>query len=256
MAIGAAELLSVWSPGASEASQRRLARVLALATPPEVLERDTLGGRNRRILALHRDLSDRPLEAKVACACGTDNEFVVPVAAILSAPMPPPGAEVRFGGSGVRFRLPVMRDLEPAAPPSGEARGSFRPEEHARAIARLCCLEESLPDLGPAELAELAAAFEALDPAAEIAVALTCAGCGGQMTARVDPALFVARELDQLALAALREIDRIARAYGWSEAEILALSPERRRTYCALIAGGPVAVGTQLRRPARGGLAR
>jgi hypothetical protein len=33
----------------------------------------------------------------------------------------------------------------------------------------------------------------------------------------------------------LREIEALARAYGWSEREILDLSPQRRHTYLELV---------------------
>lgn len=55
---------------------------------------DTLGGRNIRILALHRALIGGAMAARVVCAgCGTQNEFAVPVAAI--AAMLPPGPDMR-----------------------------------------------------------------------------------------------------------------------------------------------------------------
>lgn len=58
-----------------------------------------------------------------------------------------------------------------------------------------------------------------------------------------DVAAFAARDLDDRARVLYRTIDVIARAYGWREAEILALPEARRRVYRALIEGPKVAPG-------------
>ena len=53
--------------------------------------------------------------------------------------------------------------------------------------------------------------------------------------ASVDVGSFVWEEIAAEARRVVHEVDRLARAYGWREADILAMTPARRRTYLALV---------------------
>jgi hypothetical protein len=77
----------------------------------------------------------------------------------------------------------------------------------------------------------------AVDPQAELRVQLQCPDCETGWTTDVDPAAFVWRELEEHAQAALLEVASLAAAFGWSEAEVLAMSRERRRAYLELVEG-------------------
>jgi hypothetical protein len=228
----AAQLIALWDRSSGASAHRRLERLLAAAEPQAALDSDTLGARNRRLLALHAALSDSPLDARLRCAaCQTDNEFAVPAAAILDCRAPDPAARVRIGtGRGrLTFRLPLMSDIHAVSgAPAGDAL--------ARIVA-LCRVGpgESGP-LGAADLERLAARFEALDPAARIVVDLRCAECRAALRASVDIAEFVAAAIDLVVDGLFCQIDAIARAYGWSERAILALPAARRGTYVAMIA--------------------
>ena len=46
---------------------------------------------------------------------------------------------------------------------------------------------------------------------------------------------FFWREIEEFAIRTLREIHALARAYGWAEDQILALSPTRRRCYLEMV---------------------
>jgi hypothetical protein len=52
---------------------------------------------------------------------------------------------------------------------------------------------------------------------------------------QLDPAAIVVEEVDRHARQVLREVDQLARAYGWREPDILALSRDRRRAYLGLV---------------------
>lgn len=228
---GPADLLRAWEPGAPGPASRRLAAFVAALPGQDGAAMDTLGMRNQRILSLHRGLVGRPLEARVACAgCGVENEFPLPVAGILALPCPDADARavVSTALGPVAFRLPRVADLDAAAAAVG-----IGPRV---AMAARCCLAPAPVALTPTEADDLARQWEALDPAGAITVDLACAGCGGPIAAAVDPAAFVARDLDLAADALFRDVDAIARAYGWSEAAILELPPARRRRYVAMIA--------------------
>src|SRR6185437_7718502 len=82
----------------------------------------------------------------------------------------------------------------------------------------------------------LAEAMAKADPQALIELRLACAACGRAFEAIFDIARFLLRELHAWAQQMLRDVDSLARAYGWREADILALSPVRRRCYLDLVA--------------------
>ena len=77
----------------------------------------------------------------------------------------------------------------------------------------------------------IASRMREADPQAEIELALECPTCAHAWLARLDVIAFVWAELGALAQRLLHDVHRLAAAYGWGEAEILAMSPWRRRAY-------------------------
>lgn len=96
----------------------------------------------------------------------------------------------------------------------------------------------------PADVvAALAAELARRDPQAELLVALSCPTCDGGWEAELDVPAFVSMELHGWARRLLHEVHLLASAYGWSEPEILRLSPARRRTYLELVLDGSADAG-------------
>lgn len=89
-------------------------------------------------------------------------------------------------------------------------------------------------ELDGAALAALGEALLAADPMMDLRFSVTC-GCGHRWTTLLDPGVFVWSEVSAAAVRLLREVDRLARAYGWSEAEILEMSAARRGAYLELV---------------------
>ena len=75
------------------------------------------------------------------------------------------------------------------------------------------------------------------DPMAEIHLVLDCPCCQHKWEAPFDIVAFLWREISAAARRLLREVHTIASAYGWTETEILALSPARRRIYLEIVNG-------------------
>jgi len=73
------------------------------------------------------------------------------------------------------------------------------------------------------------------DPHADIRLDLDCSACQARWQAPFDIVPFLWSAVDAWALRLLRDVHRLARAYGWREADILALSPPRRRCYLELL---------------------
>ena len=77
--------------------------------------------------------------------------------------------------------------------------------------------------------------MSARDPQAEVLLDLTCPACGASWQTVFDIAAYFWAELTAEAKRLLREVDALARAYGWREVDILALSPGRRQAYLELV---------------------
>ncbi len=76
----------------------------------------------------------------------------------------------------------------------------------------------------------------AADPFAELLVTLTCPACSHEWSAVLDPVEFVWERLERWARHLGDDVHVLASAYGWSEADILALTPQRRRLYLEAVA--------------------
>jgi hypothetical protein len=137
---------------------------------------------------------------------------------------------IPFAGGLLTCRRPSTMDLARAWADGGsleaarlhlcEACVSFTAEDEA----------EALP-LTPAAIDAASAALDAADPLGNIAFGLTCPACATVWQAPFDPPSVLWRALDRWARTALDEVRRLARGYGWSEQDILAMHPNRRRYY-------------------------
>lgn len=229
-------LLDHWSVEPGPAAHGRLAALLVARGADEpALAKESLGERNRRLIALHDDWAAGEIEARVACtACTTANSFSVPKAAMRALPPPPPdaGISVEHGGRSLRYRLPTMADIAVVA-------GIGDMSAMRAAMIDRCALDsDGVPasQLDAATIDAIEAEFDRLDPLASIVVESACSDCAAAIAARVDLAAFVAADVDRIHAALLRDIDAIASAYGWTEATIVALPADRRARYVAMIA--------------------
>jgi hypothetical protein len=80
-------------------------------------------------------------------------------------------------------------------------------------------------------LDEVEAAMDQADPLTDIALAFECDVCGHRGTAPLDIGAFLWEEIETRARGLLDEVHLLARAYGWRESDVLALSEARRAAY-------------------------
>ena len=160
-------------------------------------------------------------------------ELVAQAGGLIAAPPAP----LEVDGFVLLWRSPDSSDVE-AASTAGSA------EEAERVLLERCVADVRDPD-GEAIDALPAGVREALvramadaDPLAEVLVNVACPECGEEFVADVDVGRFVWAELHARGQRVLREVDVLARAYGWTEAEVLALGERRREAYLALAEEG------------------
>jgi hypothetical protein len=74
----------------------------------------------------------------------------------------------------------------------------------------------------------------AADPLAEVLAEVACPACGTGFVADLDVAEFVWSVLRARVWSLLREVAALARAFGWTEADVVALGDRRRAAYLEL----------------------
>ena len=248
--IDGAMLFELWErglalpAGAADGARADAALAAAGVAPPA-----SLGERNRRLIEMHCDLFGHALALLSRCpSCGVAVEFEADAAA-LAPQLQANGAagphRLEWNGHAISFRLPAADDLAEAGADSDDD------EVFARRVLRRCVLaaRRASGEAGPedsgtgvafdalpaAALDAISARMEQIDPAASVAFSLECPGCASRWSAPLDLAQLVWRKLQAAAEGLLLDIDALARAYGWSERDVLRLSPLRRAAYVQMV---------------------
>jgi len=232
-APGEAEILALWEQGLARHPLDRALLLYACARPDFPSSRIPdlpLGTINRALLRLRETCFGTRIVACIDCEhCGVGMEIVFDTAQLLAGinEVDTPGD---FKISGLRFRVPCSRDL---AEVSGESDINMA----AAKLLKLCCLAhpQKMDASFANMLGEAEAAIENIDPAADINLSLSCEDCGHHWLAGFNIGSLLWDEIDVRARTLLAEVHSLARAYGWTEAEILALSPHRRTAYLAMV---------------------
>jgi hypothetical protein len=239
MVMRAGELLDLWEQGTALGPvERALALAGAAGAEVAVLRGRPYGRTNAGVLALREAMIGPDLAATASCpVCGTRVEFAVGTAGLRAQAATLDGGAVDAGEYVVDWRPPTPDDLL-------EAAGAAEP---GWALRRRCLVVASAagdpvdPATAPADLLDRAeAAMAEADPLAEVLVGLTCPECGVTFESDLDLGSFVWAEVEARARRVLQEVDTLARAYGWTEGDVLGLSESRRSAYLQLaVAGAP-----------------
>ncbi|MEU1336953.1 hypothetical protein [Streptomyces sp. NPDC005827] len=232
-----ASLLATWEAGLGAPPAGRALLLHRAARPDADPTAVPVGERETDLIALRRALFGERMEVRLDCAaCGADMEFELDAAAVAGS-IGGRGSEsvvrVQEGGWDVEFRLPSVADLHAAARAA---------QPRAELLARcLVSAERGGVAAAAGELPlpvqrRIAEAVEAADPGADLTLNVACPECDAATRAELDIASYLWTELDSWARDVLLDVHLLATAYGWSEPEILALSPLRRRYYLELCA--------------------
>jgi hypothetical protein len=237
-----ATLLDAWEHGLAQPPARRALALLAAASPDvpyEALTRLSIGRGDARLLALREQLFGPHIHGISSCPhCGEKIEMNFAVADLRAATPEEPLPEtltISSHGHDVTFRLPTALDLESAAaaPDAASVRAALLTRcVLAAAVSTGAVAPEDLPAPVVAAVGE---AMSRADPQAAAEVALACPACAHRWTVAFDVGAFLWAEVQDWAQHILRDVGTLAATYGWSEAEILALSPARRRAYLDLV---------------------
>ena len=136
-------------------------------------------------------------------------------------------------GDATTVVAPDGRELRVRAPTTRDLLAARDREDPARALLTACVSDATGAPADPDELGEetldlVDAAAEELAGAAAIVVRAACPDCGEAVAAPLDVGALLWERVARAAAQALREVAELAAAFGWSEAEVLALTPLRR----------------------------
>jgi hypothetical protein len=228
-ALGPQRLLEVWEQGTGRHPIDRALLLFAAAEPDlpaHALADLPLGRRNAALMALHLAQFGNPLPVWCDCpACGERMELSVDATQLPEQPGEQP-IEVEIDGR--RFTSPNSRQLATLIDAVDADRATHR-------LLASCAVE---PDGLPTDAVEAQALLEAVDAALEradpwldLCLSSSCPHCAAPVEPSLDIALLLWEEIDAVARHLLDQVDRLARAYGWREQDILGMSEQRRAAY-------------------------
>jgi hypothetical protein len=234
-----ARLLEVWAAGRDERPFRRTELLLA-AAGLEPSDDPSVGVVDARLLDFREGTFGPRMAVVVDCpACGQHLEVGFEVADLRAEPSKTKPTEVVSddGGLRVRFRSPTLADLRAIA--SAESLDAAR-----RGLVERCVVDArragqridpaSLPD---DILSQVGEAMAEGDRQADIRLGLRCPDCAHAWAPPFDVASFLWIEIEAWVRRLIADVHTLARAYGWTEAEILGLPPARRQAYLELVLG-------------------
>lgn len=226
-------LLELWERSESATPAERGAAMVRFAglDPSSI----TLGGREAALLRLQRELFGEGLMALADCPqCSEAMEVELPIDA-LSEEEGVRSFAVTADGWYVECRALTAQDLAEVSklPSVDMASAALLARLVVSAtldgvFVRTAALPESV-------IESVTGALSELDPLSEIRLSLTCPACETTFDRVLDPPTLLWARLDAWARQMLHEVHVLARAYGWAEDRILAMSQARRTAYLELI---------------------
>lgn len=233
--LTSAQVVDAWERGLDRTVAERMLLLLDVSCSEathEELAAMPLGRRDALLFDLRALLFGPELTGVSACpACENTLESTFRGDDLRAATDVPPAAvqHIEIEGLDVAFRLPSSNDVITVA------------SSHGPAATQLLerCLDDpaSLDGVGvewETVASAVSSAMSAADPQADVELSLTCPACATTWAAPFDIAAFLWAEIHGWVSRLLRDVDQLARTYGWAEADILALSPTRRNAYLEL----------------------
>ena len=234
-----AELLEIWEQGYAKTLPSQAQLMLACACPEmdaSDLEALPIGRRDALLMNLRRSLFGLDLNFLSTCpVCAESLESALRIDDLRldSAPLSVVHS-ASIEGWELRFRSPTQGDLLAVSAEGARA---------ARlAVLSRCLIEARAADGSPVtadilpQVIAIAITQEmaSADPQANVELALICPACAHSWTAGFDIVSLLWKEIHAWAQRTLHDVHHLARAYGWSEDDVLSLSPTRRQLYLSM----------------------
>jgi hypothetical protein len=234
------ELLSIWERGEGQRPSRRALALLSGAAPDATtaeLAAVPIGRRDRSLIELRQQLFGSAFEGVTKCpACDEEVELTFDAREVTRDPSVEP-SELRVvdGPYDVEVRIPSTDDL--AVIDSIENPEAARDRLFGRCVIRARRDGEvvSAEELPSHVVGAVSARMAAADPQADVQLDVDCPACAHAWREPFDIVGFLWTELAVFARRLLSDVHELASAYGWSEEQILGLSPARRSAYLGML---------------------
>lgn len=238
------DMLNVWEQGLNQSLLQRVLIMLVAAYPevaPGDLAQLSIGQRDERLLLLRERLFGPHFVNTVLCpACSERIEWENTVTDVL---IPSSGTalpesnefDLEIDQYSLRCRLPNSIDIAAVVGIHDVAKAQQQLLSRCIVNAKYAgdsCAIDKLPEQVKQSLTQ---GIEALDPQAEIRINLHCPECSHRWEVLFDIASFLWSELHEWAVRTLQTVHKLASSYGWTEREILNLSPVRRQLYLGMV---------------------
>lgn len=241
--LNAIDMLGVWEQGLNQPLVQRALILLVAACPelkPDAAAELSIGQRDERLLQLRERLFGPKLVNTAACPeCSERVEWENRIADIRIPSLHDESMtkefEFKTDNYHLHFRLPNSLDIADVI--HNEDRDNAIKDLLTRCILKAeCAGEGQAVDQLPAHVIQsLNRRIEALDQQADIRIQLRCPACSHSWEAQFDIAGFLWTELNDWAESMMQTVHKLAVGYGWSEREILNLSPIRRQLYLGML---------------------
>jgi hypothetical protein len=245
----ASDLLDIWERGVDRSPVEQALIILAAAyprLPAAALANLTIGQRDACLLQLRALTFGPQLQGQATCpACGERLEMAFDAGDLRTGGtlLPEPGSG-EAGNPETSFTLAPYR-VTYRLPTSADLRLITRQDDPVvarRQLLEACVLgirrgKKVLPvtELPEDVLEAVSARMGRAEPLADLSLAVTCPACRHAWKVLFDIVSFFWSEINAWSARLIREVHVLASAYGWREADILALTPWRRQRYLELI---------------------
>lgn len=245
----ATDLLLAWERGLDQSPTRQALALLGACSPdiaPDKLAALPIGARDGRLLCLRESLFGGSIAAVSQCpACGEKLDIAFNTDDVRDARTKAidrvadePGTQTHHlntDGYDITYRLATSADLIAASLPADDISWQHALLQRCVIHAHQSGVSTPVDVLPDTVITALSRDMANADPQAQIELALDCPACGHAWHALFDIAAFLWSEVHAWADRILHEVHTLARAYGWRESDILAMSLRRRQIYLELV---------------------
>ncbi len=238
------ELLRVWESHQRSHPTHRALAALAIARPERGWDgwaRAPIGERDSALLALYEQLFGHDLHTTTACPrCGERLESEFTTGDIRSeGTAAPHSRSFRERDFSIEYRSPTSEDLLQVIAERGRS-SSGDASDDALLLRRCVRVQQGGAAVDPATLPveivdRISSEMQLHDPDADVRIALECPACGYTWELHFDIVSHFWGELDDWAQRTLADVHALALAYGWTEPDVLCLTPARRRMYVDMV---------------------
>jgi len=243
--LSSAELLTVWESGLNQGTDQQALRLL-LAAMPEKTEADlkafSIGERDYHLMRLRHQLFGSRFDSVSQCPnCKEQLQWDSDIRELYAL-----GREaypvqrnpiIQTERWTIRLRPLSHSDINALLQEPDE---TAKPEQLLRASVLAIKNQEddtvAFEQLSKTDRNAIVNALQAADPLARVDIDLTCPACDHRWQALFDIASFLWAEINAWALRTLHGIHLLASNYGWTEQDILAMTPTRRQIYLDMVA--------------------